>query len=131
LVIHREIRKNTEMRFCLLIFFALSLSAAIMAEDYPTPSLSGPPGVTDAPGRGIQADVSGHSAVMPTVYQLDAQPIEQISPLVQRQMLNGTQSTLVKWTVKKGGVSTSLRLPAALAFRSLRPIAPQSSRSKA
>ncbi|MEI9983121.1 MAG: cupin domain-containing protein [Aliidongia sp.] len=38
------------------------------------------------------------------MYQLDAQPIEQISPLVQRQMLIGSQSTIVKWTVKKGGV---------------------------
>jgi hypothetical protein len=92
------------MRFCLFIFFALFVSVAAMAEDYPTPSLSGPPDVTDAPGRGIQPDVSGHSAVMPTLYQLDSQPIEQISPLVQRQMLHGSQSTLVKWTVKKGGV---------------------------
>jgi quercetin dioxygenase-like cupin family protein len=101
---NREIRKNVKMRFSLLIFFTLFVSVAAMAEDYPTPSLSGPPAVTDAPGRGIQADVSGHSAVTPTLYQLDSQPIEQISPLVQRQMLHGSQSTLVKWTVKKGGV---------------------------
>ena len=41
---------------------------------------------------------------LPVLYQLDQQPIEQISPLVQRQYLVGAQSTFVKWTVKKGGV---------------------------
>jgi quercetin dioxygenase-like cupin family protein len=92
------------MRFSFLIFLALSNFAPAMAEDHPAPSLSGPPTVTEALGRGIQPDVSGHSAALPSLYQLDAQPIEQISPLVQRQMLNGSQSTLVKWTVKKGGV---------------------------
>jgi quercetin dioxygenase-like cupin family protein len=92
------------MRFRLVILLALSIFAPAMAEDHPAPSLSGPPTVTDAPGRGILPDVSGHSAALPTLYQLDAQPIEQISPLVQRQMLNGSQSTLVRWIVKKGGV---------------------------
>ncbi len=92
------------MRFCSFILLTALLSAAAMGEDHPALSLSGPPAVTDAPGRGMQSGVSGHSAVLPTLYQLDAQPIEQISPLVQRQMLNGSQSTLVKWTVKKGGV---------------------------
>jgi quercetin dioxygenase-like cupin family protein len=92
------------MRLYLLFALGLSVSSPVLAQDHPAPSLSGPSFVTDAPGRGIQPGVSGHSANMPTLYQLDAQPIEQISPLVQRQMLNGTQSTLVKWTVKKGGV---------------------------
>jgi quercetin dioxygenase-like cupin family protein len=75
-----------------------------MAQTALAPSLNKSPQVTDAPGRGTQANVSNHSAAMPELYELDAQPIEQISPLVQRQMLNGAQSTLVKWTVKKGGV---------------------------
>ena len=57
----------------------------------------------DTPGRGIESDVSGHDAMPPVLYELDAQPIEQVSPLVQRQVLQGAQSTLVKWTVKKGG----------------------------
>ena len=60
--------------------------------------------VTDAPGQGIIPSVSGHTALMPSLYELDQQPIEQISPLVQRQYLSGTQSTMVKWTVKAGGV---------------------------
>jgi quercetin dioxygenase-like cupin family protein len=62
------------------------------------------PIVSDALDRGRQADVSGHSAAIPVLYQLSLQPIEQISPLVQRQYLSGAQSTFVKWTVKKGGV---------------------------
>jgi quercetin dioxygenase-like cupin family protein len=58
---------------------------------------------SDTPGRGVQPDVSGHSAMPPALYELDKQPIEQVSPLVQRQVLQGVQSTFVKWTVKKGG----------------------------
>ena len=38
------------------------------------------------------------------LYELDAQPVEQISSLVQRQMLHGVQSTFVKWIAKKGGI---------------------------
>jgi hypothetical protein len=75
-----------------------------MAEEHPAPSLSNTPAVSDAPGRGILPNFSGHSAALPTLYQLGAQPIEQISSLVQRQMLHGVQSTLVKWLAKKGAV---------------------------
>lgn len=82
----------------------LGLASHAGAEDAIAPSLSEPPAVVDAPGRGTQAGFSAHSARVPSLYQLDAQPIEQVSPLVQRQMLHGTQSTLVKWIVKKGGV---------------------------
>jgi quercetin dioxygenase-like cupin family protein len=92
------------MRFRTLAIIALLVAQPVLAQESPAPTLSAPPAVTDAPGRGIQPGVSGHSAILPSLYMLDAQPIEQISPLVQRQMLNGTQSTLVKWTVKKGGV---------------------------
>jgi quercetin dioxygenase-like cupin family protein len=100
----RKFTKEPEMRFCSFILLATLMSVRATAEDHAAPSLSGPAVVTEAAGRGIQPGVSGHSAVLPTLYQLDAQPIEQVSPLVQRQMLNGSQSTLVKWTVKKGGV---------------------------
>src|ERR1700733_2769783 len=73
---------------------------------FPASSLSGPPVVTDTPGRGVLPGFSGHSATLPVLYQLEAQPIEQISALVQRQMLHGTQSTFVKWIVKRGGFFT-------------------------
>lgn len=78
------------------------LSLPALAQD--RPSLTAAPVVADAPGSGIQPGVSGHSATLPVLYQLDQQPVEQISPLVQRQYLVGAQSTFVKWTVKKGGV---------------------------
>ena len=65
-----------------------------MAEEQPAPSLSNTPAVSDAPGRGILPSFSGHSAALPTLYQLDAQPIEQISPLVQRQMLQACSPPL-------------------------------------
>lgn len=88
----------------LALVFSGFCSLPAMAQDRPAPSLSGAPAVTEAPGSGIQPGVSGHSATLPVLYQLDRQPIEQISPLVQRQYVSGAQSTFVKWTVKKGGV---------------------------
>jgi quercetin dioxygenase-like cupin family protein len=87
----------------LLLLCSVSIVPA-MAQDRPAPSLSAAPVVTDAPGSGIQSGVSAHSATLPVLYQLDQQPIEQISSLVQRQYLVGAQSTFVKWIVKKGGV---------------------------
>jgi quercetin dioxygenase-like cupin family protein len=87
----------------LLVMSALFAFSPALAEDRPAPSLSAPPAVSDAPGRGIQPGISGHSANLPVLYELDAQTIEQISPLIQRQTLSGTQSTFVKWIVKKGG----------------------------
>jgi unsaturated pyranuronate lyase len=86
------------------IALLLSNFVPATAQNRPAPSLSAAPVVTDAPGMGIQPGVSGHSARLPALYALDQQPLEQISPLVQRQYLVGVQSTFVKWTVKKGGI---------------------------
>jgi hypothetical protein len=80
----------------------ISASTAL-AQSNLAPALSGPPAIVDAPGRGMIPSVSGHMAALPILYELDKQPLEQISPLVQRQCLSGSQSTFVKWTVKKGG----------------------------
>jgi len=66
------------------------------------PTLHTAPHVTEAPGRGIIPNVSQHTAAMPLLYQLDAQPMEQVSELLQRQYLTGANATLVKWTAKKG-----------------------------
>jgi quercetin dioxygenase-like cupin family protein len=93
------------MRYYLGIMFAMIIAPYTAgAQEGPARALLQPPAVTDAPGKGLQSIPSGHSALVPSLYELGAQPIEQISPLVQRQYLNGTQSTIVKWTVKKGGV---------------------------
>ncbi|MBO0733380.1 MAG: cupin domain-containing protein, partial [Methylocapsa sp.] len=75
-----------------------------MIQQQPAPSLAEAPAVCEAPGRGILPHFSGHSAALPVLYELDAQPAEQISPLVQRQMLHGAQSTFVKWIAKKGAI---------------------------
>lgn len=68
------------------------------------PTLTGAPAVTDAAGQGVIPTVSLHTGAFPMLYELEKQPIEQVSPLVQRQFLSGCQSTIVKWTVKAGGV---------------------------
>ncbi|WP_321490175.1 cupin domain-containing protein [uncultured Hyphomonas sp.] len=80
----------------------LSLHAAAQAQT--APALTQAPDVMPADGRGVMPSVSGHTAALPVLYELDQQPIEQVSPLVQRQYLSGSQSTFVKWTVKAGGV---------------------------
>src|SRR5262245_64255688 len=68
------------------------------------PLLLSPPQVSDAPGRGILPNVSRHAAAAPQLYELDAQPVEQIPELLQRQYLSGSNSTCVTWIAKKGAV---------------------------
>ena len=92
------------MKIRLLAILTCAMVAPAVAQDRTADAVTSPPAVTEAPERGIIPSVSGHTAAMPTLYQIDAQPIEQISPLVKRQYLTGTESTIVKWTVKKGGV---------------------------
>ena len=41
---------------------------------------------------------------MPNLYELNAQPVEAMSPLISRQYLHGAHSTFVKWRMKKGAV---------------------------
>jgi quercetin dioxygenase-like cupin family protein len=82
---------------------ALVVAPILLAQEPLAPAIDGPPTVTPAPGRGIMPSVSAHSAAMPVLYALDAQTAEQISPLVRRQYLGGSQSTFVKWTIKAGG----------------------------
>ena len=92
------------MRTRLIPILAMFAASPAVTTDQHMVSESKSPIVSDALDRGRQADLSGHSAAVPVLYQLSLQPIEQISPLVQRQYLSGAQSTFVKWTVKKGGV---------------------------
>jgi quercetin dioxygenase-like cupin family protein len=97
---------NVTNRRCLrtalmLLPFVVTPCMALTAETV-APSLN--QSATDTPGEGTQPTVSLHTAALPNLYKLDAQPVEQVSALIQRQVLNGSQSTFVKWTVKKGGV---------------------------
>src|SRR5262245_66608329 len=66
------------------------------------PVLLSPPQVSDAHGRGILPNVSRHTAAAPQLYELDAQPVEKISEVVQRQYLSGSNPTFGKWMAKKG-----------------------------
>lgn len=86
----------------LLVAALLLTSSAAIAQQAPSQSITTPPAVTDAAGRGIIPLV--HTSALANLYDLDAQPIEQVNPLVQRQFISGSQSTITKWTVKKGGV---------------------------
>lgn len=54
--------------------------------------------------RGIIPGISDRMAAMPLSYSLDAQPREEVSPLLSRQYIHGSQSTFVKWTAKKDAV---------------------------
>jgi quercetin dioxygenase-like cupin family protein len=79
------------------------VSTAAMAQPKTAPhAITGAPFVSDAAGRGEIDTV--HTGAMGSVFELDAQPKEQISPLIQRQYLSGSQSTIAKWTVKAGAV---------------------------
>lgn len=49
-------------------------------------------------------DISKHYAALPNLYQLDATNKEQISDKIIRQYVMGSQSMLVKWTLKKGAI---------------------------
>lgn len=91
------------LRAAIAFAAVLSLSCVQVAAQT-APAVSAAPAVTEAAGMGTIPLVSGHTAAVPVMYDLDRQPIEQISPLVQRQYLNGNQSTFVKWTVKAGGI---------------------------
>jgi quercetin dioxygenase-like cupin family protein len=99
--------RNTNFAPCAMLAslpVVLAMLAAAPAVAQVAPAASSAPAVTPAPGLGIIPNVSGHTAAAPTLYDLDAQPVEQISPLIRRQYLNGVQSTIVKWTVKAGAV---------------------------
>jgi hypothetical protein len=49
------------------------------------PTLASRSSVIDAPGMGVLPAISLHSAATPLLYDLNAQPINQMSALIQRQ----------------------------------------------
>src|SRR6202012_4592893 len=60
--------------------------------------------IDDAPGEAIPPGISLPLAGEAQLFDLDSQPVEKISDLISRQYRHGTNSTFVKWTVKKGAV---------------------------
>lgn len=92
------------MKTTFLGLAAAFIAGTACAQELPAPTLTDSNSIAAAPGKGLIPDVSGHTGALPVLYNFDKQPIEQISPLVQRQYLSGVQSTIVRWMVKKGGV---------------------------
>jgi quercetin dioxygenase-like cupin family protein len=72
------------------------------APPMPAPQLTDQ--VSPAPGRGLMPTVSAHVGPAPTLFGLDAQPLEQMSPLIARQYLNSAGATFCKWTMRQGAV---------------------------
>ncbi|MBB2178665.1 cupin domain-containing protein [Gluconacetobacter tumulicola] len=58
----------------------------------------------NAPGEGIQPQISLHMGQTPMLYDLADQPVEHVSPLIDRQVIYGAQSTFVVWTMKTGAI---------------------------
>lgn len=92
------------MKIRMSVLCLLMAASAAVASDNLAPALTDTPIVELAPDRGVIPQISQHTTLSPSLYELDKQPIEQISPLIQRQYLTGAQSTFVKWTVKAGAV---------------------------
>jgi quercetin dioxygenase-like cupin family protein len=84
-----------------LAITAMSLNFEAAMADSLTASTRAP---EEAPGRGIQPQVSLHMGQTPVLYGLADQPVEHVSPLIDRQVIYGAQSTFVVWTMKKGAV---------------------------
>jgi len=49
-------------------------------------------------------EVSKHYSALPNQYDFDSVPAEQLSDKITRQYIMGSNSMLVKWTLKKGAV---------------------------
>ena len=54
--------------------------------------------------RNNASEITKHYSALPNHYQLDATTKEKISDKVTRQYIMGSQSMLVKWTLKKDAV---------------------------
>ncbi len=59
---------------------------------------------TPAPNRGIIPRVSDHYKTSPSFYNFNQLPIEQITPMIGRRFIIGTQISVIQWILKKGTV---------------------------
>nr|MDQ2994621.1 cupin domain-containing protein [Pseudomonadota bacterium] len=55
-------------------------------------------------GRGIIPQVSDHYKTLPSFYDFNQMPVEQISRGIQRRFIMGTQSSMIRWDLKAGVV---------------------------
>ena len=97
--------KNFIVSIFAIIFLAMALPAISNSSDsnevqeHPIVSQTSP-----ASDRGIIPGISDRMAATPLLYSLDAQPMEEISPLLSRQYIHGAKSTFVKWTAKQEAI---------------------------
>jgi quercetin dioxygenase-like cupin family protein len=78
--------------FTYAAFFILYSSQGFSATVNPTP----------APQRGIIPIVSQHYKTMPSFYDFDRMPAEQLTSKIKRRFILGTESSLLRWDLKAG-----------------------------
>ena len=100
----RFVRQSALVMGALTLMISTPGQAQIETANASAPTLHSSSQVSGALGKGILPMISGHMAAGLSLYHLDAQPIEQVSPLIQRQYLHGSQSTFTKWIMKKGAL---------------------------
>lgn len=54
--------------------------------------------------EGKDKNISPYNHSLPVLYELDKQPVENISPLIKRQMIHTNGLTFAKWTFAKGAI---------------------------
>lgn len=59
---------------------------------------------TPAPGRGVVPSVSDHYKAMPSLYDFNQMPVEQITESIGRQFIIGTQTIMIRWELKAGAL---------------------------
>jgi|ERR1700730_6213370 len=99
----RFVQQSALVMGALTLMISTPGQAQAEAAKVPAPTLHSSSQGSDAPGKGILPMISGQMAAGLSLYHLDAQPIEQVSALIQRQYLHGFQSTF-SWIMKKGPV---------------------------
>src|ERR1700730_6687848 len=108
----RFVQQSALVMGALTLMISTPGQAQAEAAKVPAPTLHSSSQGSDAPGKGILPMISGQMAAGLSLYHLDAQPIEQVSALIQRQYLHGSLSTFSNWIMKKGAVGR--RVPRAL-----------------
>lgn len=58
----------------------------------------------EAATKNMAVEISQHYSAQPNLYKLDDMAKEKISDTITRQYIMGSESMLVKWTLKKGAV---------------------------
>lgn len=91
--------KATVIIFLVIVTFVFLLWMNRKTEKY---SADGPIGPLDK--IGTIPVISSHYSASPQHYDFENSPVEQLNDLITRQYLMGSQSMIVKFNIKKGGI---------------------------